>query len=763
MPHRALANLLDWQLRSFTVPHPARTLQFSSPSFDVSFQEIFSTWCSGGSLILIADDLRRDPAALLRFLNDNAIERLFLPFVALQQIAEVLQEQGTPPRHLCEIITAGEQLRVTQAIASWLGDSPECTLHNHYGPSESHVVTTFTLHGPPGEWPALPPIGRPIANTGIYLLDARMQPVPIGVPGELYISGANLARGYLDRPNLTAEKFVPNPFAIAKNKEQRTENKDQTICNLQSAICNRLYKTGDLARYLPDGNIEFLGRADTQVKLRGYRIELGEVEAALEQHPRVREAVVVAREDTPGEKRLVAYFVPSQAQRTENKEQGDERPETSRQADRQADQSAEVSILNSQFSISELRAFLQERLPGYMVPAVFAALETWPLTPSGKVDRRALPAPEQSAVERQDSYVAPRDTLELELARMWEELLGVQSIGIRDSFFDLGGHSLLVVRLISRMQKQFGQSPPLSALFQEATVEHLARTLRGRAGPLSRSPLVGLRPAGTKKPFFCVHPGAGNVLCYLELAHRLGADQPFYGLQAAGIEGEQPPRTQVEEMAAAYLDALRAVQPEGPYLLGGWSFGGLVAFEMARQLHIQGQEIGLLALIDSYAPPPDPEPAGDDVGLLAWFAYDLARRFGKEPPVSADDLRRVSPERRLPYLLELAQAADILPADIDERQIRGAIEVFTANMRAMRSYWPPTYAGRVTLLRAGEIAPGEPPEPTLGWGAVALGGVEVFDIAGDHYTIVSPPHVQALAERLGACIDAVQIGHTNSV
>jgi amino acid adenylation domain-containing protein len=333
MPHRALANLLDWQLRSFTVPHPARTLQFSSPSFDVSFQEIFSTWCSGGSLILIADDLRRDPAALLRFLNDNAIERLFLPFVALQQIAEVLHEQGTPPRHLCEIITAGEQLRVTQAIASWLGDSPECTLHNHYGPSESHVVTTFTLHGPPGEWPALPPIGRPIANTGIYLLAARMQPVPIGVPGELYISGANLARGYLDRPNLTAEKFVPNPYADCRLD-------DDTICNGQ-----RLYRTGDLARYLPDGNIEFLGRADTQVKLRGYRIELGEVEAALEQHPRVREAVVVAREDTPGEKRLVAYFVPSQEQRTENKEQGDKRRETSRQAGRQADQSAEVSIL----------------------------------------------------------------------------------------------------------------------------------------------------------------------------------------------------------------------------------------------------------------------------------------------------------------------------------------------------------------------------------------------------------------------------------
>ncbi len=754
MPHRALANLLSWQLRNFALPHPARTVQFSSPSFDVSFQEIFSTWCSGGTLVLVADELRRDPAALVRFMNDHSVERLFLPFVALQQLAEVV-EQGPVPAHLREVITAGEQLRITPPIAAWLGEHEGRVLHNQYGPSESHVVTAYALHGPPQQWPALPPIGRPVANTQIYLLDAQMQPVPAGIPGELYIGGANLARGYLDRPDLTAERFVPNPFAttpstrLRAGDDQRPTTDDEADASggRWSAVSGRLYKTGDLARFLPDGNIEFLGRADTQVKVRGYRIEPGEIEAALEQHPGVHEAVVVAREDVPGTKRLVAYVVPNQEQRTKpvlsevegNKEQTSEK------------EASQFSILNSQFS-GELRQFLRDRLPDYLIPAAFVPLESWPQTPSGKIDRRVLPVPDQTRAERQDSYLAPRDTLELEIARIWEQLLGVQPVGVRDSFFELGGHSLLVVRLMSRIKAQLGQSPPLSALFQEPTVEHLAGVLRGRDGSQPHSPLVGLRPAGSKKPFFCVHPGAGSPLCYVELAQHLDAEQPFYGLQAAGLEDDQPPRTRVEDMAESYVDALRAVQPEGPYLLGGWSFGGLVAYEMARRLHAQGQEVALLALLDSYAPAPDPEPAGDGAGVLAWFAYDLARRFGKEPPATAEDLRQISPERRLPFVLEQARAAGVLPPDIDEQQIQRALDVFAANAQAMHNYRPPTYPGRVTLLRAEERPPDDPQDPALGWGAFAAGGVEVCTVPGDHYTIVGPPHVQALAERLGACI-----------
>ncbi|BAZ19381.1 non-ribosomal peptide synthase (plasmid) [Kalymmatonema gypsitolerans NIES-4073] len=296
MSHRPLSNLIFWQLESSTLPVGARTLQFAPVIFDASFQEIFSTWCSGGTLVLIREQVRVDAFELLRFLADQEINRLFLPFVALQQLASVADAQGAVVPTLREIITAGEQLQITRQIANWLTKLQNCTLHNQYGPSESHVVTAFTLTGSPSDWPALPPIGRPIANTQIYLLDSQMQQVPVGVPGELYIGGITLARGYLNRPDLTKERFIPDPFS--------------------DSLQARLYKTGDLARYNRDGNIEFLGRSDDQVKIRGFRIELGEIEATLGQHPAVREAVVVAREDVPGDKRLVAYVVQNSQDRS---------------------------------------------------------------------------------------------------------------------------------------------------------------------------------------------------------------------------------------------------------------------------------------------------------------------------------------------------------------------------------------------------------------------------------------------------------------
>ena len=289
MSHRSLCNLLFWQLENSTATVGTKTLQFASLSFDVSFQEIFSTWCSGGTLVLISEELRRDAVGLFHFIAEKKIERLFLPFVALQLLAEVADSQQAVTSNLREVITAGEQLKITTQIANWFTKLKNCTLHNHYGPSESHVVTAFTLTGSPSDWPALPPIGRPIANTQIYILDDQLQPVPIGVPGELYIGGIPLARGYFNRPDLTDERFIPNPFSDKPGE--------------------RLYKTDDIAFYLPNGNIEYQGRIDNQVKVRGYRIELGEIEATLWQHSAVREAVVVAREDVPGDKRLVAYVV----------------------------------------------------------------------------------------------------------------------------------------------------------------------------------------------------------------------------------------------------------------------------------------------------------------------------------------------------------------------------------------------------------------------------------------------------------------------
>ena len=418
LEHRALANLISWQLeQSFS---PARTLQFASLSFDVSFQEVFSTWCSGGTLLLVSDELRRDAPALLRFFERQKVERIFLPFVYLQHLAEAFSDTGAPLEYLREIITAGEQLQITPQIAHLCSSLPGAVLHNHYGPSESHVVTAYTLSGKPEDWPKLPPIGRPISNTQIYVLDQSGQPTPIGVTGELCIGGANLARGYLNRPELTAEKFVANPFSNGGS---------------------RIYRTGDSARFAADGNIEFLGRLDNQIKIRGFRIELGEIEATLAAHPSVREVVVVVQDDA-GDRRLLGYVVPI------------------------APGSDELA--------TELRRFLKTKLPDYMAPSDFVFLEALPLTPSGKINRRALPAPDRSANEQRQSQAPPRTDVERQLAEIWSAVLKRTSVGVDDNFFELGGHSLLATQLISRVRNVFDLELPLRCLFEFPTVAELA-------------------------------------------------------------------------------------------------------------------------------------------------------------------------------------------------------------------------------------------------------------------------------------------------
>ncbi|MEH2331117.1 amino acid adenylation domain-containing protein [Nostoc sp.] len=442
----ALCNLILWQLQNNTISTGAKTLQFAPISFDVSFQEIFTTWFSGGTLFLITEELRRDAVALLGFLEEKAIERLFVPFVALQQLAEVAAESELVNSHLREIITAGEQLQITPAISQWLSKLNDCTLHNHYGPSESHVVTTFALTNSVDTWPILPPIGRPIANTQIYILDKYLQPVPVGVSGELYIGGVSLAQGYLNRRELTQEKFIPNPFARSKGAgEQGSRGTGAEILpNPQFPVPSpRLYKTGDLARYLPDGNIEYLGRIDNQVKIRGFRIELGEIEAVLSQYSHVQASCAIAREDIPGDKRLVAYIVPH----------------------------PQVTPI-----ISELRQFLKGKLPEYMVPNAIVILEALPLTPNGKVDRRALRAPDLLS-ELKDKYVAPRTPIEELLAQIWAQVLKVEQVGIHDNFFEIGGHSLLATQVVSRIRNIFKVELPLRELFATATVAELAQSI----------------------------------------------------------------------------------------------------------------------------------------------------------------------------------------------------------------------------------------------------------------------------------------------
>ncbi|MEH2221574.1 non-ribosomal peptide synthase/polyketide synthase [Nostoc sp.] len=440
MTQLALCNHILWHGENLKIARGAKTLQFASISFDVSFQEIFTTWCSGGTLFLIGEELRQDASALLGFLQEKAVERMFLAFVGLQQLAEVAVSSELANTHLREIITSGEQLQITPAISQWFSKLTDCTLHNQYGPSESHLATSFILNNSVESWPPLPYIGRPIANTQIYILDKFLQPVPIGVPGELYISGVLLAQGYFNRTELTQEKFIPNPFSDEPD--------------------SRLYKTGDLGRYLPDGNIESLGRIDNQVKIRGFRIELGEIEAVLSQLSDVQASCAIAREDIPGNKYLAAYVVPQKEQTC---------------TERLVPSEAEVS--RSTLTASVVRSFLKEKLPEYMVPSAIVILEALPLTPNGKLDRRALPAPDLHS-QLLDKYVAPRNPIEEILSLIWAQVLKVELVGIHDNFFELGGHSLLATQLISRVRTSLKVELPLRSLFAAPTVAQLSEHIQ---------------------------------------------------------------------------------------------------------------------------------------------------------------------------------------------------------------------------------------------------------------------------------------------
>jgi acyl-CoA synthetase (AMP-forming)/AMP-acid ligase II/acyl carrier protein len=394
-----------------------KTLQFTTLSFDVSFQEIFTTWSSGGELVLVSESTHRDPAELSVLMRACDVTRLFLPPVALHQLVESANRETTPA--LCEVIAAGEPLQVTRKMAAFFNGLVGARLVNHYGPSETHVVTEHVLEGAPERWPMQVPIGRPITNTRIYILDAELAPVPIGVVGELYISGASLARGYLGRPDLTATGFVPDSHS--------------------SDPGDRMYRTGDLGRFRPDGTIELRGRIDEQIKIRGHRVEPGEVVAVLKTYPALRHVAVAARKDHHGDNLLVAYYVDR-----------DER-----------------------FNPESMRQFMAERLPAYMVPSLFMAVESIPTTPSGKTDFRALPDPPPARPGLSNGYVAPRNEIETALVEIWADVLGLERVGIHDDFFVIGGHSLRATQVMSRLQATMGIEIPVSRIFEAPTVAGL--------------------------------------------------------------------------------------------------------------------------------------------------------------------------------------------------------------------------------------------------------------------------------------------------
>ncbi len=1028
--HRGICNRLLWMQDAYQLGQADRVMQKTPFSFDVSVWEFFWPLLTGACLVVARPEGHKDGAYLVELVVEQSVTTIH--FVPSMLLVFVEERQVEACCSLKRVVCSGEALPF--GLQERFFARLDAELHNLYGPTEAAVDVTFWPCG----WESkeqVVPIGRPIANTQIRLLDAHLKPVPIGVPGELYIGGVGLACGYYDRSKLTAEKFVPDPFGVEGGA--------------------RLYRSGDLARYLPDGNIEFLGRLDHQVKVRGFRIELGEIEAVLSQHPAVRQSVVVARGDVPGDKRLVAYVVPTQEPAP---------------------------------TIDQLRDFLLQRLPDYMVPAAFVLLDALPLLPNGKVNRQALPEPDVARPELAKAFVAPRTKLEEFLASLWRDILGIEKVGIHDDFFELGGDSIRGAIFINKVQDKLGEIVYVVVLFDAANIADFARYLsanypqavdrifgaeslygsaasqegeqteridatkvaqirqiirslppreRGDGASAARNPLaifvlspprsgstllrvmlgghpllfappelellsfntleerkvalsgrysfwlegtvraimeikgwgaeqvksfvescesekwttqqlyrfiqkgIGARrlvdktstyaldvetlkraetdfdnalyihllrhphamirsfeeakleqvffryphsfsarelaeliwlvshqnilaflndvPAGrqyrlrfedlvrqpeavlrglcrflglefhpamlrpyedqkkrmtdglyaesrmlgdvkfhehqrinpevadrwreqyvddflgdatwqvagslgyeritasslvpmqrgnsNKQPMFFVHPAGGNVFCYVDLVRHLGADQPFYGLQARGLDGDQVSFTQVEAMASHYVELIRTVQPEGHYLLGGWSMGGVVAFEMARQLKAQGQTASLLALIDSHAPGNTQEPAVDDHALLASFALDLGLPL-HHLTFDLTNLEQASADERLACVLQQAKQAGVVPPDVELAQVRRLFDVFKCNVQAMRCYTPLAYAGPVILFKAQEPLSEKPLDEDLGWGALAAGDLTMLEVPGNHYTIMRTPNVEILARQL---------------
>lgn len=686
--HRGVVNHSAAIVAAFELETHDRVLQFSNIGFDILVEELFPTLVSGGALVLRPDDVISSTRRFFHFVQAQQITVLNLPTAFWHELVHGLSLlQDSIPISVRLVVVGGE--KASRAVyEQWLqqvGSHPRWL--NTYGPTEATVTSTLydPLQSGLPPAPAPIPIGKPITNAEIYILDENMQPVPTGETGELYIGGPGLARGYLNQPERTAQQFIPHPF----------NPKDGA----------RLYRTGDLARYLPDGNIEFVGRADFQVKMRGFRIELSEIEAHLEQHPDIHQSVVLMQEDAGNNKFLAAYVVLQAQQALDSK---------------------------------ALQAFLATRLPDYMVPSLFMQLEALPLTPNGKVDRRALPLPDQAVTIDDRAVEHPQDGVEAQLVKIWQEVLGVSPIGVTDDFFDLGGHSLKVARLADRLEQVYHYRLPLTTLFQAPTIAQLAQVLRQEAASGAEPAIVPIRAAGDRLPLFLCE----GISIYRPLIPYLRPDQPLYGLVTMTRDGVYGPINQVEAIAAHYIREIRQVQPQGPYQLAGLSFGGMVAFEMAQQLRAQGETVALLVLFDTVLP-----GAYKPLPLWEQCRFRLKKLQQQGIRYLLQSLARpleqwVKQGRRFyrQYLSPLAHQ----PSETTTYFIR-----HEANDRAERAYIPRPYPGRVLIFRALDEDEGPVQvDPDLGWGHLALGGLEVIPIRGDHLGILQEPNVQVLGRTL---------------
>jgi thioesterase domain-containing protein/acyl carrier protein len=670
--------------------------QVSNASFDAVTWEIWGALLNGARLVGISTPVLLSPKTFAAEIRAKKISSMFLTTALFNQMAREFPSAFQTVEHLL----FGGEAAEPGCVRAVLRHAPPRRLLNVYGPTETTTFASWHKVGHVAEDARTIPIGRPIQNCQMYVLDPHLEPVPVRVKGELYVAGDGLSRGYLHHPELTAEKFIPNPFSLQPG--------------------SRLYRTGDLAGYRGDGRIEFLGRVDGQVKLRGFRIEPGEIEEALRQHPGVQEAIVLAREDSPGENRLVAYA---------------------------------ISLQKPGPTTQELRKFLQSKLPDYMVPSAFVFLDRFPITSNGKVNRQALPRDDHDLdrLQPEKGCEQPENELELQLVNIWKGILRVPAVRITDNFFELGGHSLMAVRLVAAIEKVVGRTIPLAALFQAPTVERMAQLLRKEGPSAPWSLLVPIQVSGSRPPFFFLH---GT----LELAKYMDHDQPFYLLQPHGIDGKALPPT-IEVMAAEYISEIRRVQPVGPYFLGGYSFGGLVAFEIAQQLRQAGLEVALLVLLD----PTDPShgkkrrpsahvsvPSLRTFTLIRssldlqlrnlarlefrqWLAYLAGGIKWRAVPWVTPITKRI---KRIICRYYLSHKGRVPPALRDFYWVQGDRQV-------ARGYKPDVYPGSALLI----ISRDRHADTVNTWNTLITGGLEIEWVTGDHLQIIREPQVQAVVAR----------------
>jgi amino acid adenylation domain-containing protein len=692
--HRALVNFLT-TMRELPGLGPADVLlAVTTLSFDIAGLELYLPLITGARVVIATSGTASDPRALADLLERSAATVM----QATPTTWRMLIDSGWRGRSGMKALCGGEALPLALAD-SLVGIGLE--LWNMYGPTETTIWSTCAPIQAQGE-PLT--IGRPIANTTIYILDRNLRAVPVGVAGELWIGGDGLARGYRGRPDLTEERFIPHPFDASDGA--------------------RIYRTGDLARYRNDGQLDFLGRIDHQVKVRGYRIELGEIENVLTRHPKVHEAIVVARTDSDGAAELAAYVIA----------RGGDAP------------------------AHELREFLGHTLPAYMVPLTVTSLDSFPLTPNGKIDRKVLPEPTR---ERSTDHelVSPRTPLERQLAAIWERELGIRPVGVTDNFFDLGVTSIVAATLFASIEHELGNSLPLGAIFRAPTIESLAGLLETGGDGSRWTSLIPIQPEGSQPPIFCIHGGAGTILHLEALARRLGSDQPFYGLQSKGLYGGAAPLRTVEDMAAHYLAEMHEVHPDGPWRLGGYCFGSIVAFEIAQRLVAAGEQVELVAIFNG------PSPAW--IKHFGWYGGQPSWRAKHAIPPRPSDAqrRRHRRRRRLDSLLSLLRRA---PRALRQpRRMITGLEWYTRSLRtrvlltlgrpvpeqhreqffvelhstAERAYDASPYPGKLLIFR-GE---GLYDDPTLGWEGLATYGIQPYAVPGEHDSNRKAMHEPAVA------------------